>query len=245
MTMPLTAFKKPAVILSLVAVYFVLAKLSLKLAFVHPSATLVWPPSGLALAAFVLLGYWVWPAILLGAFLTNVTTAGSIATSLCIAVGNTLEAAFGAYLLETVCADGRHALERAPDIFKFGVLAGMISTAVAATIGVTSLALGGFANWAQYLNIWTTWWLGDAVGIVVVAPAFILWANNSKVRYKQDRFFEAVTLFACLVVVSEVVFNGVSTSLIDNFPLGLVCIPLLIWAAFRFGPRETASLPRW
>src|ERR1035437_3350321 len=81
MMMRLQTLKKPVVFVALVAIYFVLGKVSLKLAFVHPSATLVWLPSGLALAAFVLLGYWVWPAILLGAFLVNVTTAGSIGTS--------------------------------------------------------------------------------------------------------------------------------------------------------------------
>src|SRR5450759_5168329 len=126
MTMRLQALKKPAIFVALVAIYFVLGKLSLKLAFVHPSATVVWPPSGLALAAFVLLGYWVWPAILLGAFLVNVTTAGSIATSVCIAAGNTLEALLGAYLLRRF-AHGRRAFERARGILKFAVLDGMLS----------------------------------------------------------------------------------------------------------------------
>src|SRR4029077_13531884 len=78
------------------------------------------------------------------------------------------------------------------------------------------------------------------VGNVVVAPALILWANNYRFRYRHDRLFEATTLVASLVVVSEVVFNGLSISSIGNFPLGLLCIPLLFWAAFRFGPRETS-----
>src|SRR4029077_14077331 len=155
MTMRPQMLKKPAIFAALVVVYFVLAKLSLRLAFVHPSATAVWPPSGLALAAFVLLGYWVWPAILLGAFLVNVTTAGSIATSICIAVGNTLEGLLGAYLLKRF-VHGRHALKKSADIFKFGLIVGMFSTVVAATLGVTSLSLGGFADWARYREIWVT-----------------------------------------------------------------------------------------
>src|ERR1700745_1286035 len=124
MTMRLQKLKKPAIFAALVGTYFVLAKLSLRLAFVHPSASAVWPPSGLALAALLLLGYWVWPAILLGAFLVNVTTAGSIATSVCIAVGNTLEGLLGAYLLRRF-ARGRHALKKSTDIFKFGLFAGV------------------------------------------------------------------------------------------------------------------------
>src|SRR2546422_7728115 len=79
--------------------YFVAGKLGLEVAYVHPSATAVWPPSGLTLAAFLLAGYEVWPAILLGAFLVNITTAGSVATSAAIAAGNTLEGLLGAYLV--------------------------------------------------------------------------------------------------------------------------------------------------
>src|SRR3989442_66055 len=76
---------------ALAAGYFVAGKLGLEVAYVHPSATAVWPPTGLTLAALLLAGYDVWPAILLGAFLVNITTAGSVATSAAIAVGNTLQ----------------------------------------------------------------------------------------------------------------------------------------------------------
>ena len=103
------------------------------------------------------------------------TTAGSIATSLCLAGGNTLEAVLGAYLIIRF-AQGRHVFERGKDIFKFAAFGGMIATAVSATVGVTSLCLGGFADWTKYQDIWLTWWLGDAVGIIVLAPALILWA---------------------------------------------------------------------
>src|SRR2546423_7101379 len=108
----------------LAAGYFVAGKVGLEVAYVHPSATVVWPPSGLTLAAFLLLGYEVWPAILLGAFLVNITTAGSIATSAAIAAGNTLEGLVGAYLVNRV-ARGHRACERARDVFK---LAGLPAT---------------------------------------------------------------------------------------------------------------------
>ena len=83
----------------LTVVYFIAGKLGLKLAFLHASASPVWPPAGIALAALLVLGYRTWPAIFLGAFLVNVTTAGNIATSVCIATGNTLEALCGAWLV--------------------------------------------------------------------------------------------------------------------------------------------------
>src|SRR5438552_17710920 len=83
----------------LTVVYFIAGKLSLKLAFLYASASPVWPPAGIALAALLLLGYRVWPAIFVGAFLVNLTTAGNVWTSLAIATGNTLEAAIGTWLI--------------------------------------------------------------------------------------------------------------------------------------------------
>src|SRR2546422_8893105 len=96
----------PIVVLGLAAIYLLAGKLGLRLAIVHPSATAVWPGTGIALAALLLLGYRVWPGIFLGAFLVNLTTAGSILSSLGIASGNTLEALLGAYLV-TRFANGR------------------------------------------------------------------------------------------------------------------------------------------
>src|SRR6202171_6753217 len=103
----------------LTLVYFIAGKLGLKLAFLHASASPVWPPAGIALAALLLLGYRTWPAIFLGAFLVNVTTAATIATSLCIATGNTLEALCGAWLGNRF-ASGTRVFGRAQDAFRFG-----------------------------------------------------------------------------------------------------------------------------
>src|SRR3989441_6866919 len=127
-----------AVAAALVATaYFAAARWGLRLAFVNPSAAPIWPPTGIALAALLVLGYRVWPGILLGAFLANLLTAGSVAGSIGIAVGNTLEGVVGAYLVNRF-AHGRKAFERAQDVLKFAVLAGIASTTVSATIGVTS-----------------------------------------------------------------------------------------------------------
>src|SRR5213596_3646927 len=99
------------VVAGLAAVYLVAAKLGLMLAFVHASATAVWPPTGIALAAILVFGYRVWLGIFVGAFLANIATAGSIA----IAPGNTLEGITGAYLV-TRFAGGTHAFDRPQDV---------------------------------------------------------------------------------------------------------------------------------
>src|SRR5436190_7226699 len=154
-------------------VYFIAGKLGLKLASVNASASPVWPPTGIALAALVVFGYRTWPAILLGAFLVNLTTAGNLGTSLGVSAGNTLEALCGASLINRF-AGGIHAFDRAQGVFKFA-LAAMIGAGISATLVVTTLAVGGFAAWADYGAIWTTWWLGNVTGALLFAPLIILW----------------------------------------------------------------------
>src|SRR6188472_287508 len=109
----------------LTLVYFIAGKLGLKLAFLNDSASAVWPPSGIALAALLLLGYRIWPAVFLGAFLVNLTTTADLATTLGIATGNTLETVCGASLVNAF-AGGTRAFDRAQDVFKFA-LAVMVS----------------------------------------------------------------------------------------------------------------------
>jgi integral membrane sensor domain MASE1 len=224
----------------LVVVYLIAAKLGLKLAFVHSSATAVWPPTGIALAAILVFGYRVWPGIFAGAFLANITTAGTVATSLGIAAGNTLEGVTGAYLVNRF-AGGTHAFDRPQDVFKFAVLAGMLSTMVSATVGVTSLSLGGFTKWADSGSIWWTWWLGDTVGALKVAPLLVLWLTNPRVHWSRGQIREAVCLLLCLVVVGQAVFGGWNPLGAKDYPLDYLCVPILVWAAFRFGQREAVT----
>src|SRR5947208_737396 len=187
--------------------YFVAGKIGLVLAAVHPSASAVWPPTGIALAATLLLGYRVWPALFLGAFLVNVTTAGSVWTSLGIAGGNTLEGLLAAFLVRRF-ANGLKVFDRAWDIATFGVLAGLGATAVSATVGVTTLSLGGYASWEGLGAIWLTWWLGDVAGALVVAPVLILWGLDRTVRLTRAQVLELLLLLGSVLLVGEVVFGG-------------------------------------
>lgn len=233
--------RRLGLLVALCAAYIVAGKLGLRLAFLHPSATSVWPPTGITLAAFLLFGYEVWPAILLGAFVVNITTAGSIATSVGIAAGNTLEGLVGAYLVDRF-ARGRRACERTRDIFKFTGLAAIGSTTLSATAGVVSLSLAGFARWADFWPIWSTWWTGDAVGDIVVAPAILLWAARPRVRWSRPRALEAAGLLVCLLIVGLAAFDGVFPWRDKHYPLEFLCVPLLLWAAFRFEQREAAAV---
>jgi signal transduction histidine kinase len=223
----------------LVAVYFVAGKLSLKLAFLHASASPVWPPAGIALAALLLFGFRLWPAIFIGAFLVNVTTAGNVFTSLAIAAGNTLEAVAGAWMIRRF-AGGLRIFERAYDVFKFA-LAAALSTLVSPTIGLTGLALFGFADWANYPAIWLTWWLGDIGGVVIFAPLLVLWLTQPLRRIDPARDIEVAILLLMLALLSEVVFGGWFSISTLNYPIAFLLGPIVVWTSFRLSAQETAT----
>lgn len=231
---------RAATLLALAVAYFVAGKLGLSLALVHVCASAVWPPTGIALAAFLLVGRSVWPAILAGAFLVNVTTGGSLSTSLAIAGGNTLEAMVGAELVRRF-AGGAAAFDRPQDVFKFVGLAGLVATAISPTIGVTSLCLGGFARWPEYGNIWLTWWLGDAGGAVVVAPTVLLWAQMPRPGWTRAQWLEAAGILALVAGLGAIAFGGFLAALGSDRSLSFLCLPPVVWTAFRFGRKETAG----
>jgi diguanylate cyclase (GGDEF)-like protein len=235
----LESSRRWGVLLGLAAVYIVAGKLGLRLAFVNASATAVWPPTGIALAACLILGRSVWPVIFFGAFVVNVTTAGGVLTSLGIATGNTLEAVVGSLLVDRF-ATGRRSLEHPGGIFRFALLAAGLSTMVSATIGVLTLLLGGLASLPNVGQVWLTWWLGDAGGAMVVAPVLLLWSANLRVRLHPRVLIEIAALLVTAVLVGQVAFGGVLPLRGWRLPLDFLSMPLCIWAAFRFGRRMSS-----
>jgi len=234
--------KYPLSLAGLFGLYVLAGKLGLSLASVHASASPVWPPTGVALAAFLTLGYRVWPAVFAGAFVVNITTAGSLPTSLAISLGNTLEGGLGAYLVMRY-ANGAHAFDHAQDVFKFAALAGLAASLVSATVGVGSLALGGYAAWADFDSIWLTWWLGDATGALIFAPLLVLLVRDWGAGPAHGRLLEAAALWLTTTLVGLAVFGeGLAHLGFMTLPLTFLCTPPLVWAAVRFRQREAAML---
>lgn len=237
---PPGTWRRALFLLALAAAYFAAGRLGLTLAFVNRSTTAVWPPTGMALAALLLLGNDVWPSVFVGAFFVNLLTAGTALTAVVIAGGNTLEAVLGASLVNRF-AGGRHAFRRAEDVVRFTVLAVPASTAVSASIGVATLVVGGLADRHTLLPVWLTWWMGDAVGALVVAPLILLWAELPRPQWRRARAVEVAALLTWIVAASLMVFGGFAPARAVNYPLEFLCTPLVLWVAYRFGPRETAT----
>src|SRR4051812_10222740 len=220
-------------ILALAAVYYAAGKFGLSLAFLNRSASAVWPPSGIALAALLLVGQRLWPGAFLGAFLVNITTQGSWLTSLGIATGNTLEAVVAAILVRRF-ASGIKAFDRTERVFKFFGMATIASPALSATVGLVSLCAGGLAPWDRFGPIWLTWWLGDAVSNLVVAPLLLIWCSRPFPVLASKQIAEGVAMLATIVLIGHFVFPGGGAPEIHGLPLEYLALPPLLWAAVRF-----------
>lgn len=225
----------------LILLYFLTGKLGLRLATINPSATAVWAPAGISLAYCLLYGRSIWPAVFIGAFLVNVTSAGSVATSLGIASGNTLEAVAGAYLVQRF-ANGLAAFERTADAFRFLITAAIFSTMLSPTIGLASLCIGAYARWSEYPQIWLTWWLGDAAGDLIVAPLVIMWTLMPRVSWSRKQWTEMVLLLGAVALVAVTMFDGWPGLRLPSYPVEFLSLAVMLWAAFRFGSREAATV---
>jgi signal transduction histidine kinase len=220
-------------VVAVAVVYIVAARAGLQLDAVSGFATLVWAPTGIALAALLLGGYRIWPGVFLGALIANVWTGAPVVVALGIATGNTLEALLGSYALRRI-PGFRLSLDRVMDAVALIVLAAGLSTLVSATIGVASLHLGGLVAPADIMETWRSWWLGDAIGALLVAPPILIWATAPRFSPSPVRMLEAAALAASVLITSLVMFLPVtSPSRAFNYPY--VVFPPLIWAAIRFG----------
>jgi diguanylate cyclase (GGDEF)-like protein/PAS domain S-box-containing protein len=199
------------------AAYFGSAKLGLSLAFSHSSVSAIWPPSGLALAAVLLGGYRMLPAVALGAFLANFTSSAPLGAVLAITVGNTLEAFVGAALLKRTGFRG--SLERMRDVVAIVALAAVVSTAVSATVGIAGLTAFGGLPGAQAPGTWRIWWLGDMGGDLLVGTALLVFAATPMSWFKSRRAAEALVLTLLLAGLSVIVLSHGSAFAYLVFPL--------------------------
>jgi signal transduction histidine kinase len=226
----------------LAAVYLLAARLGLAFDALAGFATLVWPPTGISLAALLLLGYRVWPGVLIGAAAANFFAGAPLAVALGIGAGNTAEALVGAYLLRRIPGFSV-TLENASSVLGLIALAALCSTLLSATVGVASLSAGGLITQSQVQETWRAWWIGDMVGVLLVTPIILVWSNAPRARFRHH-LAERIALAAAVVVAGVVTFfSGMAglPGLATPFHYTDLLFAVLIWAALRFGQRGAAT----
>jgi len=210
-------------------------KLGLSLSLVADNVTLIWPPTGLALASLLLFGPRLWPGVFLGALIVNLTTSAPVATAFIIALGNAGESLAGYWLLTRI-APIDVALSRVRDALRLILLGGGAATIVSASVGVAGLVWGGVIPSSAAASTWSVWWMGDAMGAIVFGPVLLAWARVSWPAINPAWLIEALVFVVVVLVAAGVSVAGYGP-FANNAPLAFLVMPILIWGAARFGQR--------
>ncbi|EKD64481.1 MAG: Sensor protein [uncultured bacterium] len=223
-------------ILVLFLLYVTTAIFGLNIEAVGGFATLVWPPAGISLAFLLLFGYQLWPGVWMGAFFANVLRGAPESVAFGVATGNTLEAVLGVFILTHFIKGFNYSLSRLSDVLGL-LLVATVSTLVGASVGVSSLLLGGIISFSSSAQTFLAWWVGDALGDLIIAPLILVWSVPGAFRIPKSRLLEAILSIQLLFISGVVVFNGAFGLDTRNLPFTYLIYPVLVFIAIRFGQR--------
>ncbi|HEV8214423.1 MAG TPA: MASE1 domain-containing protein [Gemmatimonadaceae bacterium] len=231
-------------VLGLASLYVVSARLGLSLGAVAGFATLVWPPTGFAIAALLLLGIRAWPGVFVGAVVANMLTGASLPVALGIGVGNTAEALVCAHVVTRISRHVRLETVRSVTGLVLGAVAGGM---VSASIGVASLYSGGVIGASEWRHAWRAWWVGDVLGALVVAPLILVWSKSGRSPSTAGHIEAAALGLAVVVAGMATFFTDLSilSRLSTPFHQADLLLAVLVWAALRFGQRGAATAAFW
>jgi serine phosphatase RsbU (regulator of sigma subunit)/anti-sigma regulatory factor (Ser/Thr protein kinase) len=211
--------------------YYLGARLGLGLSLVERNVTPLWPPTGIALASFLLLGRRMWPAVAVAALAVNLPIS-TLATATVTAAGNTLAPLVAAVLLER--AGFRRQLDRGRDAVNLVFLAALASMLISATIGTSALYVSGIIPSSSVVSAWAVWWTGDAMGVLVVAPFLLclplFWERRD---WPPARWVELGAILVVVTVVS-------AWAAFDGLPAMFLALPVVGLAAWRLQLRGAA-----
>jgi PAS domain S-box-containing protein len=246
-------FKAAIYTLELIAIamaYFGLAVSGLLIPWINPTATPLWPPTGLAMALVLLRGYRIWPAILVGAFFSTVVGNGALAEAACIALGTPIAALAGAWLINR-WSHGRETFATPLGVAKFALIAFAPTAMISATMAIVGLVPANDAGLASPVATWTARWLADAAGTLIVAPVIVLWATKPSRAWSRWSLLETAGVVIVTAAIGIAAFGPQAGSALmdsDFYALlpyrsllaFLVVLPLL-WASLRGNPRDAAA----
>ena len=209
------------------------------MAYVQANTSPVWPPSGIAIAALLLFGINLWPGISIGVLLGSLLTGAPFNLALGMALGNTLEALAIAYFLRQVF-NFHPSLNRVQDVIIL-IAVSFFGTMISATFGVVTLMITGLGEWSFFPTIWVTWWIGDLLGALVVAPFLLVWVIPPPFVANWRSYLEGAIQLSFMVLITGYVFSNQPPIGIMHQALLYVIFPFTIWAALRFGQRGATT----
>jgi PAS domain S-box-containing protein len=211
------------------AAYLLGGWIGLIVPFTSGNVSPVWPAAGVAMTALLLVGYRVWPAIATAAFLVNLFTPIPALAALGIAVGNTVGPLAGAWLTRQI-SGFRPSLSRLKDVFAMILIAAPTGAAISACVGVTVLFGTGIAPWVTFGRAWAVWWLGDAMGVLILTSV-ALTLFGRRINFRQAA--ELGALLASVAVTCLLLFHP-SVSEQSGIALAAAMTPFVLWGAIRF-----------
>jgi len=226
-------------VLLLAFLYVVAGRLGLEFTHDNDNVTLIWPPTGLSLAALILFGVRLWPGVFLGALLANLMSSLAWHVSFGIAIGNTLEAVVGVTVLVRL-AGFQATLQRQRDWVSLILIGVFACTLFSASIGTGTLLFWGELETHEFWQVWLIWWLGDIGGALVVAPALLIGVYGTPSWRSLFGRLESWLALVLLIATSSLAFFGPDLGIL-GFPLTLCPFPVLTWAGTRLGSRGAAT----
>ena len=236
---------KPIVILAVAVVYAVVAKASFLFTIPPGNVSPIFPAAGLALAAAMILGRPALIGVWVGSFAANTISFfdGTVAAgngtlpdlliAAFIGIGAMAGAWAGAFLVQCFCKN-ENPLHSGRNVLILVIVGALGCCVISPTFGVAGLSLGGYIPWDRFGYSWITWWAGDVAGAIVAAPLILAWHNPHPFHKNPLRVMEAAVLGGATLLLCHFVF-------FRNVPFAYGVMPLLLWAAFRFGMRGAST----
>lgn len=234
-------------IVLIAVMYFAFANIGIWLSFPITKAAPLWPPSGLALALILLLGYKTWPAITIGSIIAYSLvflhigyefTSKTIISLSMIAVGNTLESLFG-YFLIVKLIQNKNPFLKTSDVFIFLFVA-LAMCLIGSSIGTVSLIVNQIVTYDNWAFTFSNWWVGNAVSVLIVTPFIISWTGKLKLKITKQNILETLIFFTTfLLVLSTLRIESIAPTIEKSFPF--IIMPFLLWLGYRFNLKTTTT----
>jgi PAS domain S-box-containing protein len=220
-------------------IYFLASRFAVSFLTLSSEVSPMWPAAGIAQVALLLCGQKMWPGIAIGGFLFSISLPpANIAVAFISALGRALQAVVGTYLLQRIGFSP--GLDRLKDIVGIVGISAFGSTLINSTIGSMIQCLTGVSNWSRWGAMWATWWVGDAMGILLVAPLLLTWRTWPDTQIKPRQIVERAIWLLLLLAVGWLVFCSRTRAAYARYPLEYLPFPIVVWSSFRFGQRYTA-----